>query len=160
MDVEATFASKQLEYDMKNILLSLVFSTALIAPTIQAAGNAADYDQANWQKKMTTYTQMTGRSFEYTVSGYRIKLRFNNETSINWERLEAPDGTAGMKGTQEIDRQNLHPGIFLMAWTEPDGSHVVDVIDIQRMQLFANFVTTDGKRFQTHATLIELKAGN
>ena len=99
---------------------------------------------------------MTGRTLEYAVSGYRIRLRFDKENSIAWERLEVPDGTAGLKGTQIIDRQDLHPGIFLMAWTEPDGIHVVDAVDTQRMQLFANFVTADGKRFQTHASLTEL----
>ena len=141
---------------MKNLFLSLIVSTFLIAPLTHAAGNAADFDQASWNQKMSANTKMTGRTFEYSVSGYRIKLRFDSESSIAWERLEAPDGSAGLKGTQKVDRQNLHPGIFLMAWTEEDGTHVVDVVDTQRMELFANFVTADGKRFQTQANLLEL----
>lgn len=141
---------------MKNIIASLIVSTLLVAPAIQAAGNATDFDQAGWDQKMSAYTKMTGRTFEYAVSGYRIQLRFDSEHSISWERLEAPDGTAGLKGTQTIDRQNLHPGIFLMAWTEEDGTHVVDVVDTQRMELFANFVMADGKRFQTRASMREL----
>ena len=141
---------------MKSFLLSLIVSAIMMAPATQAAGNAADFDQAGWNQKMSAYTQMTGRSFEYAVSGYRIKLRFDSENSIAWERLEAPDGSAGLKGTQVVDRQNLHPGIFLMAWTEQDGTHVVDVVDTQRMELFANFVTADGQRFQTQAIMREL----
>ncbi|MEH6446447.1 MAG: MoaF N-terminal domain-containing protein [Oceanospirillaceae bacterium] len=145
---------------MKTFIASLILSGALIAPSLQAAGNAAEYDQASWQQKVAAFTTMTGRTFEYAVSGYRIRLRFDSETSIAWERLEAPDGSAGLKGTQVIDRQDLHPGIFLMAWTEPDGTHVVDVVDTQRMQLFANFVTAKGKRFQTHASMRELTVTN
>ena len=129
---------------MKKLLMSLIVSTILITPVTHAAGNASEYDQPSWDQKMTAFTKMTGRTFEYTVSGYRIKLRFDSESSIAWERLEAPDGSAGLKGIQKIDRQNLHPGIFLMAWTEGDGTHVVDVVDTQRMQLFANFVSADG----------------
>ncbi len=141
---------------MKNFLMSLMVSAMLMTSATQAAGNAADFDQASWDQKMLAYTQMTGRTFVYSVSGYRIKLRFDSEDSIAWERLEAPDGSAGLKGTQNVDRQNVHPGIFLMAWTEQDGTHVVDVVDTQRMELFANFVTTDGKRFQSRAKLREL----
>lgn len=141
---------------MKTVLAALLMSTCLMTSTIHAAGNATEFDQASWDKKVLSFTQMTGRTFEYTVSGYRIKLRFDSENTISWERLEAPDGTAGMKGSQTVDRQNVHPGIFVMAWTEEDGSNVVDVVDTQRMELFANFVTGDGKRFQTQAKLIEL----
>lgn len=141
---------------MKTVLATILISAYLMASNIQAAGNANEFDQVSWDKKVQSFTQMTGRTFEYTVSGYRIKLRFDNEDSITWERLEAPDGTAGMKGTQKVDRQNVHPGIFVMAWTEQDGSHVIDVVDTQRMELFANFVMGDGKRFQTHAKLREL----
>ena len=141
---------------MKHILTSLILSTIFMTPVVNAAGNAADFDQASWDQKVQAYTQMTGRTFEYAVSGYRIQLSFNTEHTIAWERLEAPDGTAGLKGTQAVDRQDVHPGIFVMAWTEKDGTHVVDVVDTQRMELFANFVTADGKRFQTHAKMREL----
>ena len=141
---------------MKIFLMSLIVSAILITPTIQAAGNAADFDQTSWNQKMSEFTKMTGRTFEYSVSGYRIQLHFDSEDSIAWERLEAPDGSAGLKGTQMVDRQNVHPGIFLMAWTEQDGTHVVDVVDTQRMELFANFVTADGQRFQAQAQMSEL----
>ncbi len=141
---------------MKYLLVSLMVSAILMTPVTQAAGNAADFDQTSWNQKMSAFTKMTGRTFEYSVSGYRIQLHFDSEDSIAWERLEAPDGTAGLTGTQAVDRQNIHPGIFLMAWTEPDGTHVVDVVDTQRMELFANFVTADGQRFQTRAEMREL----
>lgn len=142
---------------MKSIFLSLLFVFATMTQNAVAAGNASDFDQGAWDKKVLAYTQMAGRTFEYAVSGYRISLHFDNENQISWERLEAPDGTAGQKGTQAIDRQNVHPGIFIMAWTEPDGSHVVDIVDTQRMQLFANFVLPDGQRVQTSAQLQEVQ---
>jgi hypothetical protein len=141
---------------MKSFLMGLIVSSILITPVAQAAGNAADYDQASWDQKTSAFTKMTGRAFEYSVSGYRIKLRFDSENTIAWERLEAPDDSAGLKGTQIVDRQNVHPGIFLMAWTEQDGTHVVDVVDTQRKELFATFLTADGKRFQTRAKMREL----
>ena len=141
---------------MKTLLTSLILSSILLTQSVQSAGNAADFDQASWNQKMAGYTAMTGRTLEYAVSGYRIQLRYDSEDSISWERLEAPDGTAGLKGTQTVDRQNIHPGIFVMAWTEQDGTHVIDIVDTQRMELFANFVTADGKRFQTQTKLREL----
>ncbi|MEH6471024.1 MAG: MoaF N-terminal domain-containing protein [Halopseudomonas sp.] len=141
---------------MKSLLMGLIVSAMLMAPATQAAGNATDYDQASWDQKTAAFTKMTGRTFEYSVSGYRIQLRFDSEDSISWERLEAPDNSVGLKGIQIVDRQNVHPGIFLMAWTEQDGTHVVDVVDTQRMELFANFVTADGQRFQSRAKMREL----
>ncbi len=141
---------------MKIFLRVLLLSTMLASPFANAVGNASEFDQSAWDQKMEAFTQMSGRTFEYTVSGYRIKLHFNAETEIAWERLETPDGTTGLKGTQTVDRQNVHPGIFIMAWSEQDGTHVVDIVDTQRMELFANFITADGQRFQTHAKLLEL----
>lgn len=123
---------------MKRFLISLIISSTLTTPTAHAADSsfditadniasnthnnrAANFNQASWDQKISAFTKMSGRSFEYSVAGYRIRLRFNGEESIAWERLEAPDGTAGRKSTQIIDRQNIHPGIFLMAWSEQDG---------------------------------------
>lgn len=143
---------------MKNRLITLTLLTCVLSQPVLAAGNAADYEQSVWDKKVSDYTQMTGKVYEYAVSGYRIKLTFTSETSIDWERLEAPDGTKGQKGqkgSQKIDRQNVHPGIFVMAWSEDDGSSIIDIVDTQRMQLFANFVMPDGKRYQTKAPLEE-----
>lgn len=141
---------------MKRFLTSLIICTTLIAPVALAASNTTDFDQASKDQNISGSTKMTGKTFEYSVSGYRIRLHFDSENSIAWERLEAPDGTAGLKGTQVIDRQNVQTGIFVMAWTEQDGTHVVDVVDTQRMKLFANFVTADGKRFQVSADMREL----
>ncbi len=141
---------------MKNVLMGLIVCSMLITPLTQAACNTAHCKQESRDQKTSVFTQMTGRTFEYSVSGFHIRLHFDSESSIAWERLEAPDGSAGLKGTQTIDRQDLHPGIFVMAWTEKDGSHVIDVVDTQRMELFANFVTADGKRFQTSSTMHEL----
>jgi hypothetical protein len=140
---------------MKKLLLALTLLTCVTSQPLLAVGNAADYEQSAWDKKVSDYTQMTGKVYEYAVSGYRIKLTFTSETSIDWERLEAPDDTKGLKGSQKIDRQNIHPGIFVMAWSEDDGSSVIDIVDIQRLKLFANFVMPDGKRYQTQAALEE-----
>ena len=141
---------------MKAILYSLVLSTLVISATPQAAGNASEFDQASWDEKVESYTKMTGRTFEYTISGYKIQLHFDDENTISWERLEAPDDTAGLKGSQTLDRQNIHPGIFVMAWTEDDGSQVVDIVDTQRMTLYANFVMPDGQRFQSKTAITEI----
>ena len=141
---------------MKPIIYSLLFTALITTQSIHATGNASEFSQRAWDEKVETYTKMKGRSFTYAVSGYVIKLHFDDEQTISWERLEAPDDTAGLKGTQNLDRQNIHPGIFVMAWTEEDGSQVIDIVDTQRMQLYANFVMPDGQRFQTQAQLEEL----
>ena len=141
---------------MKSIIFTLLFTAIMNIQIIRAAGNASEFSQQDWDEKVQTYSNMSGRTFTYAVSGYLIKIHFDDDQTISWERLEAPDDTAGLKGTQKPDRQNIHPGIFVMAWTEDDGSHVIDVVDIQRMQLFANFVMPDGQRFQTQANLQEI----
>ena len=141
---------------MKPIIYTVLLTSLITTQSIQATGNASEFSQQAWDEKVEAYTKMEGRTFTYTVSGYVIKLHFDGEQTISWERLEAPDDTAGLKGTQNVDRQNIHPGIFVMAWTEDDGSQVIDVVDTQRMQLFANFVMPDGQRLQTQAQLEEI----
>lgn len=141
---------------MKSLMLSIAAGALCIAGAVYAAGDAKSFDQQSWDKKVQSYTQMQGRTFQYAVSGYRIRLHFIDESTISWERLEAPDDTAGLMGQQTIDRQDVHPGIFVMAWTEDDGAHVVDVVDIQRMNLYANFGMPDGQRFQVKTPLEEI----
>ncbi|MFT7576510.1 MAG: hypothetical protein ACI9XZ_002900 [Alphaproteobacteria bacterium] len=136
-------------------LLAIILSLG-VAGQVHAAGGQKNMSDSAWAAKIASSTSTTGRSFEYKVAGYHIRIKFEGGDRIRWTRLAAPDGTTGQSEEQKIDRTDLHPGIFLMAWTEKDGSHVFDVVDLQQMKLYANFVFANGKRGQAEAILTEV----
>ncbi len=127
----------------------------LFAPLASEEPAIAAGLQPSWTDEVAAINDVTGRSFVYTVSGYRIRMDFVADDRIRWTRLEAPDGTAGMSGEEEIVHTDLRPGIFLIAFTEADGN-VVDAFDLQRKRVFINYITNDGKRFQSEASFEDI----
>ncbi|MGI9464818.1 MAG: O-methyltransferase [Aestuariivirgaceae bacterium] len=114
--------------------------------------------KAQWESKMKSINKVTGRVFEYTIGDFHLRVRFQAENQLKWEYLSAPDGLTGKTRIENIDRRDIHPNIILMAWTEADGSQVIDVLDLGQMVMHANFVTPDGKkRFFTKAEVTEIK---
>ena len=119
-------------------------------PAVQAGTQAKD-------AKMKAMNTMAGRTFDYQVANYKIRAEFLAEDKLRWTYLDAPDGQKGKTAEEKLDRQDVHYGIILFAWTEKDGTNVVDVFDLQTMTLHANAVMPNGKRFFTKATLSEVK---
>ena len=131
--------------------LGLTFSHSTPAvPTAQAATEA----QAAKMKAMNT---LAGRKFDYEVAGYKIRVEFLAEDKLRWTYLAAPDGQKGKTAEETLDRRDIHYGIVLLAWTEKDGTNVIDVLDLQTMTMHANGVIPGGKRFFTKAALTEVK---
>jgi len=145
---------------MKYLMTHLCAAALVLIPigSSYAAGGQKTMSDSAWAAKIASYSNTAGRSFEYKVAGYHIRITFETENRIRWLRLAAPDGTTGQTQAQKIDRINLHPGIFFMAWTEKDGAHVFDVVDLQQMKLHANFVFANGKRGKATAALTEVNA--
>ena len=100
---------------------------------------------------------MTDRIFNYKVVNgtYHIQLTFNDEKTITWKYLSAPEDQTGKSATETIDRKDIREDIILMAWDEDDGTKVIDVLDLGKMMLHANFVTADGQRFVSQADVLE-----
>lgn len=101
----------------------------------------------------STMVQLKGKAFEYAVGDYHLRITFEDETRLRWEYLKAPDGLTGKTATENIDRRDLRPDLILMAWDEQDGTHVVDILDLKTMRLYANFVTPDNQRFFVDASV-------
>lgn len=98
-------------------------------------------------------TTLTGKVVEYEIAGYHLRVEFQAEDKLRWEYLAAPNGLTGKSAVESVDRRDIRPGVVLMAWTEADGSNVVDVFDFDEKVLHANFVMPDGQRFQSAAEL-------
>ena len=100
---------------------------------------------------------MSGRSFTYKVAKdtYHIELTFNTETQITWKYLAAPEGQEGKTSTENITRRDLRDDLLLMIWDEADGTKVIDILDLGKMKLYANFVTPGGKRFLSETDVVE-----
>jgi len=109
------------------------------------------------KSKMSAMNTLTGRSFDYEVAGYKIRVEFLAEDKLRWTYIEAPDGQAGKTADESVDRRDIHYGIVLLAWTEKDGTNVVDILDLQTMSMHANAVLPNGKRFFTKTAVTEVK---
>lgn len=131
--------------------ITTLFAALLMVPLISTEAAFATDSGPSWSEEVAAINDVTSKSFEYAVSGYRIRMDFIAADRIRRTRLEAPDGTAGTSGEEEIAHTDLRPGVFLIAFTEADGN-VVDVFDLQRKRVFINYITNDGKRFQSETT--------
>lgn len=69
-------------------------------------------------------SRATARAFEYIVDECRIKMELHAQGRICKTRLDVPDGTAGQNAETDVGR--------------------VDLLDLNNMLLFANFVSADG----------------
>lgn len=101
--------------------------------------------------------KMKGRAFEYQVGEYHLHITFLEENQLRWEYLAAPNGLTGKTATEEIERVQLRQNQFLMMWKEADGTQVIDLLDLNQMTIYPNFVLANGDRFSSTAILTEVK---
>lgn len=110
------------------------------------------------QERPTTGSAMDmpvieGKTFEYQIGDYHLRLAFLNENSVHWEYLAAPDGLTGKNATEIIDSMPIRNDVLLVALKEADGTQVLDVLDLNRMVIHTNFVTANGERHSAQADL-------
>ena len=74
-----------------------------------------------------------------------------------WEYLSAPNGLTGKNATETIEGTPVRPDTFLLRWREADGSQIIDVLDIGKMTMHANYVTASGDRFSSQAKMKAVK---
>jgi hypothetical protein len=101
---------------------------------------------------------LNGRRIVYDVSGYHIQMEFLDANRLRWTYLSAPTpAEIGKSAVEAVEQVDLRPDLFLIAWTEKDGTQVVDVFDFTANKVFANFVMPDGKRYKSEATFERFK---
>ena len=98
-----------------------------------------------------------GKAFEYKIGDYHLRLTFLEENSVHWEYLAAPGGLTGKNATETIDSMPIRNDVLLVAWKEADGTQVLDVLDLGRMVIHANYVTANGERTSAQADLQPVK---
>lgn len=103
----------------------------------------------------TRKSALTGRAFAYEVAGYHICRTFTGENALRWLYLAAPNGETGKTGEETFDRRDIRSDVLMLSWTEASGASVTDLLDLGEMALHASFVTPDGKRFFSDATVAE-----
>lgn len=101
--------------------------------------------------------KLKGKAFEYQVGEYHLHITFLEENQLRWKYLAAPGGMTGKTATETIERVQLRQNQFLMMWKEADGTQVVDVVDLGKMMMYANFVLANGERFSAQAELIAVE---
>ena len=93
------------------------------------------------------------RVFDYQVGDYALRLRFLEENRIMWLYRAAPNGQTGKNATEQIERTQIRADVLLMRWKEADGTQVIDVLDLGRMKIYANFVLPNGDLGASEANL-------
>jgi hypothetical protein len=94
----------------------------------------------------------TGKTIEYSIAGYTIQADFLSDKQLRWTYLKSPIASeVGKTAVEQIDQLGIRRDVILAAWTEQSGAQVVDVFDFGKRKVIANFVTPDGKRYQSVA---------
>jgi len=144
-------------FPKSNILRASAIALSMMAVTPVISVSAAHADTKVQEAKMKASNTLSGRTFDYQIADYKIRVEFLAEDKLRWTYLEAPDGQKGKTAEETLDRRDIHYGIILLSWTEKDGTNVVDVLDLQTMTMHANAVMPNGKRFFTKAAVTEVK---
>jgi hypothetical protein len=146
------------EIPMKSrILAQLPIALAVTGLIAASAMLPSSTFAATERSKVNAMNKLSGRTFDYDVAGYSIRMNFLTEDRLRWTYLKAPDGQQGKTAEEDVDRRDIHHGIVLLSWTEEDGTSVVDIFDLQTMTLHANGVLPDGQRFFTQTKIVEVK---
>jgi phenolic acid decarboxylase len=79
--------------------------------------------------------ELTGKHLIYTYdSGWRYELYVKNATTIDYRIHSGPVGGRWVKD-QRVHLGRLESGAHTVSWTEPTGTAVAQVIDLDRRQL-------------------------
>ncbi len=84
-------------------LTALAFVLTLLAVSAPALLSPVHAVTEAQQAKMKAMNALDGRTFDYEVAGYRIRVEFLAEDKLRWTYLEAPDGQQG-KTAEEVRR--------------------------------------------------------
>ena len=128
---------------MKNrTYLTVLFALlAVTAPALPAQGVAPSKSP-----KPQAETKLTGKTFLCDWGPYRVRFEFLSETQLKWEYLKAPPKEVGVNEIVTLDRHDIRPNLVLMAWSQKDGTEVVDVLDLEKLEIHINFFDPGKKR--------------
>ena len=134
---------------MKNrTYLTVLFALlAVTAPALPAQGVAASKTpKPQTETKPQAETKLTGKTFLCDWGPYRVRFEFLSETQLKWEYLKAPPKEVGVNEIVTLDRHDIRPNLVLMAWSQKDGTEVVDVLDLEKLEIHINFFDPGKKR--------------
>jgi hypothetical protein len=124
--------------------------------------NIGGFAQAStYQSSVSVWreSKLRCRAFEYRVGDYHLRIKFPEENQLFWEYRAAPNGLTGKNATEQIERTQIRSDLLLLRWKEADGTQVIDVLDLGKMMMYANFVTTNGDRVSAQAELVAVTGG-
>lgn len=93
-----------------------------------------------------------GKTFNITYDKKDIfKVKYVDDKKIQWEGIEGV--SKGASGVENITYRQLSPGIFFINWLEKDGFSVSQILDLNKMTVYAyNTYDEDGKRKELFRT--------
>lgn len=116
------------------------------APPATAAAKAAP----------STQPAYVGR-FIYRYPGFVVRAELKEPTKMRWTILEG--GPVGKSAEETVDRREIAPGIYFVAWTESDGTIVSQVADYTKNKVTSTLVT-GGKRLLFEGTIEREREGD
>lgn len=130
---------------MKNCTYQTVLF-ALLTMTAPALPAQAQSVAASKTPKLPTETKLAGKAYLCDWEPYKVRFEFLSETQLKWTYLKAPPKEIGMNETVTLDRHDIRPNLVLMAWSQKDGTEVVDVLDLEKLEIHINFFDPGKKR--------------
>ena len=83
-----------------------------------------------------------GRRYLVDFKQFRVELFFESITSMTYTGVK-PDGTRGASETVVIAVNAIRDGLFLVTWTEGDGTIVVHLEDYELNTIITNIANPD-----------------
>ncbi len=91
------------------------------------------------------------RSYDVDFEGSKINIRFTSDRLISFVR----SGETTVD-SYPIDPIKIRDKLFLVHWTEKDGTQIVHVEDFEKMIIYTNISMLDGSFFQVKGTMKEV----
>lgn len=98
----------------------------------------------------------TGHIYIADFNVLRFELDFTSPGSLTYTLLQA-DGSRGNSETVAIVAEELRPGLFLVTWTEANGTTVVHIEDFERGTIITNITGPDHSFNQLSGDLSKVK---
>jgi hypothetical protein len=81
--------------------------------------------------------------FIYPADGYEYSSHYLSENQVEWKLLKTPDDRPGKTGTETYSFRELAHKVYLISWSESNGTDVNHIIDLNKDKIFAHVTFKD-----------------
>jgi phenolic acid decarboxylase len=97
--------------------------------------------------KAQTKLNFIGKTLDYQIDDTHLNLEILSESKAKWTYVSAPNNETGKTEIENCTIKMIAKGIYLIYWTEKDGSNVIDIFNLNNNSALINYTLPNSKLY-------------